>query len=343
MKPWLRVYLLNTLFLTQLFSEVFVTYNPAIFGQFGRNYVLRGRCGNQVAILMNAYNYALQLNGTLVYEPIAIDIEEALKTKIKTISKSEFIKYEKFRVYKDRNSIVPSEDYIVKSPKNFSVCQLSSGVKKDFNSILRVALPEYRGLRSSEYDLSIGLHIRTGIGVDSPKASLQYYNHSTLRSHAKQPPFNTQCKNKNREYLDLCPVTRALPIQFYIDVINYLLQHQSLKEKKIAFYVFTDDPCPQKMMENIRLKTTPSVFLSSELRQTSNEDLEDILLMSETDGLVLPGGSTFSNIARFLGDHKYVITPVKPQWIRRCLVVESINIKSPEDTIRAKIRQVPTK
>lgn len=323
----LSFFLFPLFLLSSLCGQVYVTYHfPKEQENVVNGKTLKSRLGNQLLTFFCAYQVAQETKGVLVFTPIDVSVRRHLDPRLPTLDVSEFIRIQE-RLKREGHQILSIPLIVTEQALRKHDFSLA---KEEFKALLTKTLRGFKKPERIAGALRVAVHVRNGFGYDQPLGSIQLYERELLCQQQKLPTLPQLLKEENRKlcFLDVQRPLKAPPLQYYVDALNHF--NEQVPGDKI-FYLFTDHPDRQYIMNQLNSKLTSKIdFNDPPHRHGSGNlrDLEDIMLMSCMDALIRPGQSTFSLVAEVLGEYRYVVYPDHYRWIGHCLVMDTIGVKS---------------
>lgn len=172
---------------------------------------------------------------------------------------------------------------------------------------------------------TVAMHVRKGGGFDFPLASLQYRpTHNTYKQNTPIDP---------KLFVDCSEPFKFPPEQYYVDQLIFL--YHLLQDQSLYVYIFTDDPNPAQIANNIRQKIEEQHIFNIQFdyrKETNRHTLnivKDIYLMSRFDYFI-KSCSHFPWVSQMIGNHKVIISPDAYYWHDNYLDITQAHILIPD-------------
>lgn len=219
-------------------------------------------------------------------------------TEIKTIKTKNTLFITDFNV--EISKIRSFDDFYYTLKKDLLFCQEIKKMISPIHPIEIVNLPENC--------INIAVHVRKGGSFDPP-----------LRSENKNENLSTKSI-----YADKIWPTKFPPDQFYINSLKEIIRTHP--NKIYYVHIFTDDANPKRIAKKFKQSLKKTIKFG--YRKQGNCDtayiIDDLINMARFDILIRPQ-SSFSRVAQLIGEHEFIISPLKAQWKNDNLIITKIS------------------
>jgi hypothetical protein len=134
-------------------------------------------------------------------------------------------------------------------------------------------------------------------------------------------------------YADKAFPLKFPPLQYYIDSIKYLIDN-FIVEDSVYIYIFTDHPCPEIVVNEIKKHVFSEKEIIFDCRRSinygknqKNRTYSDFYSLLNFDYLIRSGHSNFSQLAQILKDYKAVIFSTGYRWENDFLRMTNIHVE----------------